>query len=90
MSFCEVAQRQGVARRTASSLNGLIDLLGPGTAPAYVAIEACREVWVVHDTLRSWGHEVLVVDTTRTVADPEWDFSHSVSRERSLRRSGGA
>ena len=66
VAFCEVAQRKVVARRTASSLDGLTDLVGPGTAPAYVAIEACREAWVIHDTLRSWGHEVLVVDTTRT------------------------
>ena len=64
VSFCEVAERTVVARRTASSLSGLTDLLGPGTAPAYVAIEACREAWVIHDTLRSWGHQVLVVDTT--------------------------
>jgi transposase len=66
VSFCEVAQGQVVARRTASSLDGLADLLGPGAAPACVAIEACREAWVVHDALRAWGHEVLVVDTTRT------------------------
>lgn len=66
VSFCEVAQGQIVARRTASSLDGLKDLLGPEAVPARVAIEACREAWVVHDALCAWGNEVLVVDTTRT------------------------
>jgi transposase len=65
VAFCEVAQGRVVARRTASSLDGLKDLLGPEAAPARVAIESCREAWVVHDTLRGWGHDVLVVDTTR-------------------------
>ena len=65
VSFCEVADGKVVARRTAGSLDGLKDLLGPGVLPARVAIEACREAWVVHDTLRDWGHDVLVVDTTR-------------------------
>ena len=30
-----------------------------------MAIEACREAWHVHDELTEWGHQVLVVDTTR-------------------------
>ena len=65
VSFCEVRSGKVVARRTASSVEMLNDLLGPGTAPARVAIEACREAWQVHDLLTSWGHEVLLVDTTR-------------------------
>jgi transposase len=65
VSLCEIAEGKVVARRTASSLEGLKDLLGPGTLAARVALEACREAWVVHDTLRGWGHDVLVVDTTR-------------------------
>jgi transposase len=47
-------------------VTSLEDLLGPGTKRARVAIEACREAWHVHDVLRKWGHEVLLVDTTRT------------------------
>ena len=39
---------------------------GPSSAPARVAIEACREAWFAHDTLRAWGHQVLLVDTTRS------------------------
>src|SRR5262245_40245236 len=65
VSLCEIADGKVVARRTASSLEGLKDLLGSGTVPARVAIEACREAWVVHDILRERGHDVLVVDTTR-------------------------
>ena len=41
-------------------------MLGPGCKRARVAIEACREAWHVHDVLTQWGHEVLLVDTTRT------------------------
>jgi transposase len=65
-SFCEVLQGLVVARRTVGELTSLEDLLGPGTKRAHVAIEACREAWHVHDTLKRWGHEVLLVDTTRT------------------------
>jgi transposase len=65
-SFCEVSQGLVVSRRTVQDLRGLEDLLGAGTRPARIAIEACREAWHVHDTLRNWGHEVVLVDTTRT------------------------
>ena len=65
VSFCEVSGNAVVARRTTTSLEGLRDLLGPGCAPAHVAIEACREAWHVHDVLTEWGNEVLLVDTTR-------------------------
>jgi transposase len=64
-SFCEVREGRVVLRRTVQSLEGLEDVLGPSTPPARVAIEACREAWFVHDRLRAWGHDVLVVDTTR-------------------------
>lgn len=66
ISFCEVAQGQVVQRRTVRSIHALEDLLGASSAPATVAIEACREAWFIHDTLHGWGHEVLVVDTTRS------------------------
>jgi len=65
IAFCEVADGKVVQRRTVASLRGLEDLLGPDAPPAKVAIEACREAWAVHDTLTGWGHEVLLVDTTR-------------------------
>ncbi|HXX68106.1 MAG TPA: IS110 family transposase [Polyangiaceae bacterium] len=65
-SFCEVSRGLVVARRTVSELRNLEDLLGPGSKRATVAIEACREAWFVHDVLTQWGHEVVLVDTTRT------------------------
>lgn len=65
-AFCEVRSGLVVARRTVAELTSLEDLLGPGTGHARVAIEACREAWHVHDVLTTWGHEVLLVDTTRT------------------------
>jgi len=66
VSFCEVAQGKVIQRRTVRSLDALSDLLGPSSPPARVAIEACREAWFVHDKLTEWGHEVLLVDTTRS------------------------
>lgn len=54
-----------VERAVAESLGELEPYLGPSTPAARVAIEACREAWHVHDVLRDWGHEVLLVDTTR-------------------------
>lgn len=65
ISFCEVADGQVALRRTVRSFDSLQDVLGPSSSPARVALEACREAWVVHDKLRDWGHDVLVVDTTR-------------------------
>lgn len=65
-SFCEVSRGLVVARRTVRELTSLEDVLGPGSKRATVAIEACREAWHVHDVLTRWGHEVVLVDTTRT------------------------
>jgi transposase len=53
---------------TRSSVRRIEDLkrfLGPGSKPAKVAFEACREGWHVHDLLREWGHEPVMLDTTR-------------------------
>jgi transposase len=61
-----VAQGAVVLRRTGKSVHSMEDLLGPSCPAARVAIEACREAWVVHDKLREWGNDVLVVDTTRS------------------------
>jgi len=63
--FCEVRGGVVVARRTVRSLDELEDLIGPGMPQAAVAIEACREAWVVHAQLQRWGHHPLLVDTTR-------------------------
>jgi transposase len=65
IAYCEVAEGQVVERRTVRALGDLSVLLGPNTRKARVAIEACREAWHVHDELTGWGHDVLLVDTTR-------------------------
>jgi transposase len=51
--------------RTCRSVQDLSDCLGPNTPKARILVEACREAWHVHDLLVSWGHEVLVLDSTR-------------------------
>jgi len=65
MVLCEVADGVVIRRHTAPSLGGMKELLGPGTPPANVAIEACREAWRICAELEEWGHKVLLVDTTR-------------------------
>jgi transposase len=65
ITFCEVKDGEVVKRATASGLSDLVELLGPNTPPARVGFEACREAWAVHDQLQEWGHEPLMIDTTR-------------------------
>jgi transposase len=65
ISYCEVKDEQVIERGTAAGLAQLVGLLGPNTPPAKVAFEACREAWSVHDQLECWGHEPLMIDTTR-------------------------
>lgn len=65
-AYCEVKNGVVVQRATVTSVDSLSSLLGPKEPPAVVAIEACREAWHVHDLLRSWGNDVVLVDTTRS------------------------
>jgi transposase len=65
IAFCEVSQGKVVAKGSVRRLSELKGLLGPESGRARVAFEACREGWYVHDTLRQWGHEPLMLDTTR-------------------------
>ncbi len=65
ITYCERQASRVVQRTQAKSLSDLTHLLGPNTPPAKVAFEACREAWFVHDQLEAWGHEPLMVDTTR-------------------------
>jgi len=65
ISFCEVANGEVQSRATARSIDELERQLGRGTPPARVAFEACREGWFIDRRLREWGHEPLMVDTTR-------------------------
>lgn len=65
-AYCEVLDGKVVLRRTEGAVRDFESLLGPRQPDAVVAIEACREAWHVHDLLRSWGNEVVLVDTTRS------------------------
>jgi transposase len=65
ISYCEVKDEQVVERGSVAGIAELTRWLGPNTRPAKVAFEACREAWVVHDQLEAWGHEPLMIDTTR-------------------------
>lgn len=65
IAFCEVADETVIARATVPELAALRRWLGPNTPAARVAVEASREAWHVASRLRAWGHEPLLVDTTR-------------------------
>jgi transposase len=65
IAYCEVRDGKVVDRVSVRSLQELSSRLGPGTVPACVAFEAAREAWHVHDTLKGWGKEPKIVDTTR-------------------------
>ncbi len=63
--LCEARDGQIVLRITARSHGELKLALGPHTAPARVAFEACREGWWLHDQLEKWGHVPVMLDSTR-------------------------
>jgi transposase len=65
IAFSEVLNGEVVKRGSVKRLAELEPLLGEGTSPARVGFEACREGWHVHDQLERWGHEPLMLDTTR-------------------------
>jgi transposase len=65
IAYCEVKDGQVVDRATVASLSKLIDRLGPNTPPATVLFEAGRSAWHIHAQLKAWGHQPLMLDTTR-------------------------
>jgi transposase len=65
IAYCEVASGAVMRRGSVRRLSELVTVVGPETEPARVAFEASREAWHVHDTVHGWGHEPLIVDTTR-------------------------
>jgi transposase len=54
-----------VDRGSVQRLDQLASRLGTGSPPARVAFEAAREAWHVSDVIKAWGHEPMIVDTTR-------------------------
>ena len=65
IAYCEVASCAVLRRGSVRRLSELAAVVGPETEPARVAFEASREAWHVHDVVQGWGHEALIVDTTR-------------------------
>jgi len=65
VDFCEITDGGAIQRGVLAGLSQLHRRLGPETPPARVAFEACREGWYVADRLTAWGHEPVMVDTTR-------------------------
>jgi transposase len=63
--FCEIEETGAIRRTAVRSVKGLEPLLGPDTAEAQVAFEACREGWYIAELLKRWGHSPVMVDTTR-------------------------
>jgi transposase len=66
ISLCEVSGQKVVCRATVEGVSGLERWLGPGTSRARVVFEACRTAWHVHQQLLDWGHEPVMLDTTRS------------------------
>ena len=64
-AYCIIEQGRVVERGTVGSIDELVDKLGPGSAPATVAFEACREAWYVHSVVTGWGQTAKMIDTTR-------------------------
>jgi transposase len=65
ISFCEVNAGKVISRATVHKLEDLMSLIGPNTPQARVVFEASREAWTIHDKLVDWGHEAVMVDSTR-------------------------
>jgi hypothetical protein len=65
VDYCEIADGGVIERSVLAGIGQLQKRLGPQSAPARVAFEACREGWHVAERLTAWGHEPVMVDTTR-------------------------
>lgn len=65
VDYCEIGDGGVIERSVLAGIGQLHKRLGPETAPARVAFEACREGWHVAERLTAWGHEPVMVDTTR-------------------------
>jgi transposase len=64
-AYCIIEHGAVVERGTVAKVDELVDKLGPGTPPATVAFEACREAWYVHAVVTGWGQCAKMIDTTR-------------------------
>jgi transposase len=64
-SYCIIENGRVIERGTVTCIDELEGKLGPGTPPATVAFEACREAWYVHALVTGWGQNAVMIDTTR-------------------------
>jgi transposase len=65
IAYCEVSDGAVVHRTSVRRLSELEPMLGRKSPAAQVAFEASREGWHVHDVLAGWGHQPVMLDTTR-------------------------
>lgn len=65
ISYCEVRDGKIADRATVRNLEDLLGRIGPNTPNARVVFEASRDAWRVHRKITEWGHEAIMVDTTR-------------------------
>lgn len=65
VDYCEITDGGVIERAVLRGFSQVETRLGPATRPARVAFEACREGWHVAERLNAWGHEPVMVDTTR-------------------------
>jgi transposase len=65
ISYCIIDDGKVTSRGTVANIDELADVLGPGSAPATISFEACREAWYVHAVITGWGQQAQMVDTTR-------------------------
>jgi transposase len=68
IAYCEVRNGEVIDRTSVKRLEQLKSRIGPDCPRACIAFEASREGWHVHDTLVSWGHRAMMIDTTRVRA----------------------
>jgi transposase len=64
IEICELVDGKPV-RASIRRIEDLARFLRSDSEPARIAFEACREGWHVHDLLQTWGHEPVMLDTTR-------------------------
>jgi len=64
IEFCEAEGRQGPAA-VGTSIRGAQAIAGAGHGAGTRGVRGCREGWRVYDSLVEWGHEAVMIDTTR-------------------------
>jgi transposase len=66
INFCEVQDGKVVREGSVSGIEKLEEILGVNAVTARVAFEAGYGAWHVASLLKKWGHEPVMIDTTRS------------------------